>query len=249
MYFIDVETVRAYKSFDLAPPEIQKAYLYRFRRDLFQNGDDRPVRDLSLHYTEHAGLTAEFGKIVCVCLGRIKGDEIEVKILCSRFEKLILQKLKDTIDRVNAKGEQIDIQLCAHNGFEFDYPYLFRRFQINGIPVPRVLDVNSLKKWEWPLFDTMTMWSHTAWNYRCSLDLMCQVLGIQSPKSDITGADVADIYYGMFDGVDENSPPFDKETEALNKIGWYCAGDVIATARLYRKLKGLSVPTKSSIVE
>lgn len=244
MYFIDIETVPIQRT---ATPPISDLFYNRYSRDIDKIQEEQnlePAEAFHTMWNQKAGIYAEFGKIVCVCIGFIKDDEIRVKILCSRHEDLILKKLADIID----KSDKSVPQLCAHNGYEFDFPWLFRRYQIHGMTIPKVLNVNHLKKWEWPLHDTMTMWSHTQWNYKASLDLLCNILNIPSPKtSDVTGANVSEIYYGMFENVE--GLPFDKETEALEKIGGYCAGDVIALAKLYCKLKGLPVPTKSAIVE
>lgn len=243
MYFIDIETVPQHESIDKSP--LKGHFVNKFIKDFSSSNmsQDQFEYESQELYRDKAGLYAEFGKIVCVCIGYIKDDEIRVKIFCGRHEKIILQKLSEIID----KNERSVTPLCAHNGYEFDFPWLFRRYQINGLPIPLVINVNHLKKWEWPLHDTMTMWSHTQWNYKASLDLLCNILNIPSPKSDVSGANVSEIYYGMFD--DNGGLPFDKETEALEKIGNYCAGDVIALAKIYCKLKGLPVPTKSAIVE
>src|SRR5688500_1280327 len=143
MTFIDIESVPQENPATLgAPPEL---YWNRFAHKV-----EGEIPEFLKHYRDNAALLAEFGKIVCVSVGKIKDGEILIKTFASRYENKILEKLSYEID-----GSQV--QLCAHNGYEFDFPFLFRRYQINGISVPKPINVNHLKKWEWPLFDTMTM--------------------------------------------------------------------------------------------
>jgi uncharacterized protein YprB with RNaseH-like and TPR domain len=243
MYFIDCETVPAYRSFELAPKNVQDLYEKKFSHNLKEY--EMPEFDnLDEHYKSKAGLYAEFGKIVCVCIGRIKDNELHIRTLCSRHENIILEKLAQIL---TAGGEKV-VPLCAHNGKEFDYPFLMRRYLINKLHVPKVLNTLGLKPWETQLHDTMEMWSGTQWKYRASLDLLCNVLGIESPKhGDVTGSNLAEVYYSMFDEQDEL--PFDKETEVLDKIGGYCANDIEALARVYCALNGTPGPEQVVYLE
>lgn len=230
-----MESVSQYPSFSALPERIAALYMKRYAKD-FDNGYDSEA-----HYARHAALTAEFGKVVCVCIAKIESDEILVKTFCSQHEKKLLIAVKEFLDR-NAKV----IPLCAHNGFDFDFAFLFRRYLANGLTPPRVLNINALKKWEWLLHDTMNMWSHSEWNHKCSLDLLCEILDIPTPKGGITGADVGKIFWGMFK---DGNVQLDRETEAIYKISYYCQGDTIALAKVWCKLKGFDVPTIAALVE
>lgn len=238
MYFLDIETVHSPYSIDQSP--VKELFKKRFEKD-----DVVAYGGVQRHWESKAGMYAEFGKVVCVCVAKISGEEIHIKTFSSRFEHLILKKLAETIDQ----SEKV-IPLCAHNGLEFDFPYLYRRYLINNIPVPRALQINAQKKWEWPLRDTMPQWSHSQWNYKASLDLIAQSLGFDSPKGFMRGDQVSSEYYGMFsDPNDEETVSFNNERDAFDKIGHYCRGDVFALAQVYCKMNGLQVPTKIILKE
>lgn len=183
---------------------------------------------------EKAGLHAEFGKIIAISIGKMvtekddKGQPFEkfyIRSLTNRNEAELLRVAYDSM--MKAGGIFI-----AHNGLEFDFPFLMRRFMINGLPMPPQLDVAEIKPWAVKLRDTMKMWSGTAWNYRVSLDLLCLIFGTPSPKKDISGADVGNIYHEL------HANPEDVKA-AMKKIGDYCAGDVLACAQVYCRMKGL----------
>ena len=113
--------------------------------------------------------------------------------------------------------------MCAHNGKEFDFPFLGRRILINNMELPYALDIAGKKPWEVKHLDTMELWKFGDYKHYTSVDLLSHVLGIPSPKNDITGADVSRVYY---------------EDEDLEKIVHYCEGDVVTIARLMQKFKG-----------
>jgi DNA polymerase elongation subunit (family B) len=116
-----------------------------------------------------------------------------------------------------------DHKLCAHNGREFDFPWIARRCVVHGIPLPRLLDIGGLKPWEVGHLDTMQLWSFGDRKAFTSLALLTHILGIPTPKDDITGADVARVYH---------------EEDGLERIAAYCRRDVVATAQLYLRLTG-----------
>jgi hypothetical protein len=239
--FIDVETVPEYRNLDQVPSNKLDLFLKRFDAELQKS-------DVSAHelYDQKGGLYAEFGKIVCISIGYVikkgEAEEIAIKSLCGRHEKLILEGFIKIVDR------KPDAYLCAHNGIEFDYPFLLRRLMVNGLPIPGVLDTMETKPWDLKLLDTMAMWGGTQWKYRASLDLLCELFGIDSPKGDLDGSKVGSLYYSMFN-IEDDSLPFDKETEVLGRISEYCNCDVIAMINVYYKLKGMNPPKKMSSYE
>jgi 3'-5' exonuclease len=178
-------------------------------------------------YQEHAGLLAEHGKIVNISLGKMVSGKFFVKSYTGTDEKQILADASVPLMTANC--------LCAHNGQEFDYPYYTRRCIINNLPIPPILNTFGKKPWDVAdqLYDTMKMWSHTAWNYRCSADLMCHALGIPSSKQDIDGSKINDVYYGNGEYATMT------EETRLQAIGRYGIADVIALARIYCRLRGI----------
>jgi DNA polymerase elongation subunit (family B) len=202
-------------------------------------------------YSKKAALHAEFGKIIAISIGKMVTEKIEltldeqskkqkphetidkfyIRSLTGRDEAMLLKQAADSFARAGGT-------LVGHNALEFDFPYLMRRYMINGLPIPPQLNVAGLKPWDVKLEDTMKMWSGTQWSHKVSLELLCHVLGIPSPKQDISGADVAQIYWDSFKAV-EGELPFDTEQKAMKRIGDYCNQDVKAVANAYCRMKGL----------
>jgi hypothetical protein len=110
--------------------------------------------------------------------------------------------------------------LCAHNGKEFDYPYIARRMLINGINPPMILNLAGKKPWEIQLLDTMELWKFGDYKNYTSLELLSAVFGIPSPKNDICGADVAKVYWVEKD---------------LERIVEYCQKDVVTIVQIFLK--------------
>lgn len=193
-------------------------------------------------YHQKAGLYAEFGKIVAISIGKFvdKDDKFYIRTITDRNEVTLLNQAVDSIKKAGGST------LCAHNGNEFDFPYLMRRLIINNIPIPAILATFNKKPWELAFEDTMKMWGGSQWNYKVSLDLLANVLGLPSPKQNISGADVSKIYYDSFN-VEKDDLPFEKETACLKTIGDYCAGDVLTLANVYSRMKGLPIIEDSKV--
>jgi hypothetical protein len=250
--FVDIETV----PIDIPELSIERSNLFekRFKREIEDIlGKGTPTYGAHQKFWEDkASLHAEFGKIIAISIGKYVADEtgpvsdpkdkaknaalitpgkFYIRSLTGRDEATLLKQATDSFTRAGGT-------MVAHNGLEFDFPYLMRRYMVHGLPIPPQLNVAGLKPWEVKLEDTMKMWSGTQWNYKVSLELLCHVLGIPSPKQDISGADVAQIYWDSFKEV-EGQLPFDTEERAMRKIGTYCNGDVLACANAYCRMKGL----------
>ncbi len=230
--FIDIETVPdKHPSVSSVPQEFFK----RFAKEIGEKG--LVGSEILDYYYQRAGLYAEHLKIVAISIGVKKGDKFYVRALVGKYEKELLSSLGQKIIEYKSIG--------GHNIKEFDCPVLMRRFLINDLPVPTIFDSMNKKPWEVPFHDTMTMWSGSQMNYRVSLDLLCNVLSIPSPKKELDGSKISELYYSMFD-KEITSP--EHEAEVLQKIGDYCNGDNIAAARVFAKLRGFEVIEDSQIV-
>lgn len=254
--FVDFETVPAVLFEDLSydliilfehrhSAEIQKAY-----SALGEVDPDAQTAALMLEikkvYNEKAGLSAEFGKIVSVAIGKMfTDDKFYIKSIASRNEVDILNKANEALIKI-ATNDKAPITLCAHNGFEFDYPFWTRRCIINRLPIPEPLRLHGKKPWDILHQDTMKIWSGTAWNYRVSLDLLANVFGLPSSKAELQGKNVAKLYYDSFKPVD-GELPFDTEEKALKKIGSYCAGDALTLANVFSVMKGFPILDESKV--
>jgi 3'-5' exonuclease len=219
--FLDIETVPQHSSFDELSPEWQDlwtrkaAYLLR----------DKPTETVETIYG-NAGIFAEFGKIICISCGVISKSQEEKRLLLKSFygddEKEVLQQYCDTLAKWGAGNEK---WLCAHNGKEFDYPYLCRRLIINNMGIPALLNTSGKKKWDITHLDTMEMWKFGDYKNYTSLNLLAHILGIPTPKDDIDGSMVNKVYW--------------KEKD-LPRIVHYCQKDVTTTVQVYLRLTGES---------
>jgi len=184
-------------------------------------------------YHERAGIFAEFGKIVCVAVGKFCDDEngqlmLRTKAYYGHDEKELLQEFKGML----TKTDQSTIRLCAHNGKEFDFPYLCRRMLINGIALPHALNIAGRKPWEINHVDTMELWKFGDYKNFTSLDLLAAIFNIPSSKNDMDGSQVNAVYY-----KDNN----------LEKIKDYCLRDVSVLAEVFLKLRGITLETSLAV--
>lgn len=237
MFIIDIETVAQYPHWGAVPEQVKKLFLQRFRHEVAweEGGLNIMIDDF---YRLKGALHAEFGKIVSIAIGILTKEQLRVMTLCGSNERLILEKAYEVIKFTEREENEPNARkhILAHNGLEFDFPFMSRRYMIHKLGIPKRLDVYKVKTWEQLLDDTMKLWSGSAWNYKISFELLCHCLGVESPKGEMTGADVHDIYYSMFN--ENGDINVMKETEALGKIAKYNQGDVVALAHCVRELTG-----------
>jgi predicted PolB exonuclease-like 3'-5' exonuclease len=93
----------------------------------------------------------------------------------------------------------------------------------NGIEIPTVLNISGKKPWEVNHIDTMELWKFGDYKNFTSLELMAAVFDIPTPKDDIDGSMVWEVYW---------------KENALERIKNYCQKDVVTVAQLVLKLKG-----------
>jgi DNA polymerase elongation subunit (family B) len=217
--FIDIETVPQVESMDQLSKNMQQLWIKKAGQIAREAESPEELFDRS-------GIYAEFGKIICISAGKIyrKGNEraYRVKSFFGNDEKELLRQFTDMLNGFMANPMH---KLCAHNGQEFDYPYIARRLLINGLNLPGILDIAGLKPWEVRdyLLDTMQLWKFGDYKHYSSLDLLCTVFNIPTPKDDIEGSQVAEVYY--------------KEGN-LERIARYCEKDTFAIAQLLLRYKG-----------
>jgi len=217
--FIDIETVPAVSSFGTLDPAMQ--VLWDKKSRMFRT----PEQSAEDSY-ERAGIYAEFGKIVCISVGFIKEKNpfaLRLKSFYNNDEKSLLSEFSEMLVKFSKSGR--DAVLCAHNGKEFDYPYIARRMIVNGLILPGILDNAGKKPWEIKLLDTMDLWKFGDFKNYTSLDLLTSILGIKSPKDDLDGSMIAEVYYGEKD---------------LARIVRYCEKDVLAVAQVLLRFMNLA---------
>ncbi|MCB0770744.1 MAG: 3'-5' exonuclease [Flavobacteriales bacterium] len=217
--FLDIETVPQHYAWgDL---DERSAKLFSDKTRFEQERNSRTAEEI---YGEKGGILAEFGKIICIGVGSLNQGKDGLAMRITSFhgdnEAEVLRQFVDLLDKHYNSDEH---WLCGHNGKEFDFPYIARRCVVNRIPLPRLLDIAGLKPWEVGHLDTMNLWSFGDRKAYTSLALLTHILGIPTPKDDISGADVARVYY---------------EDKDLERIATYCKKDVVATAQLFLRLTG-----------
>lgn len=218
---LDIETVPQYPSFNELPVEYQQLWDQKTR---FQRRDGETAAE----FYSRGGILAEFGKIICISVGifskKTETLSLRVKSFFGDVEKEVIQSF---IDLLNKQPDSLI--LCAHNGKEFDFPYLCRRMLINGLQIPIQLNIHGKKPWEIMHLDTMDLWKFGDYKNYTSLNLLAAVFNIPSPKDDIDGSMVHKVYW---------------EENDLERIRIYCEKDVITTAQILLKFK--SLPALSS---
>jgi hypothetical protein len=218
--FLDIETVGQTENFSALDDRMKNLWIKKMQWMAEKEG--KSPEELY----EKAGIWAEFGRIVCISAGYIvtKSGErtLRLKSFYGHDERLLLEHFSNLLESHFNKDKHV---LCAHNGKEFDFPYISRRILINGLPLPKILDYAGKKPWEVTHLDTMELWRFGDYKHYTSLDLLAAIFKIPSPKTDMDGSMVHKIYWQAGD---------------LEKIAEYCQKDVITICKLLLKYKGIT---------
>lgn len=218
--FIDIETVPLVYHYH----ELGEATRELWDKKWSYSKDLTPVQQ----YTK-AGIYAEFAKIVCIGVGFFNEGKFRLKTVAGDDEAALLQEFSTLLGQFK-KGKGT---LCAHNGKEFDYPFICRRLIINGLPLPKPLQIQGFKPWQVEHIDTLELWKFGDVKNFTSLNLLAHILNIPSPKDEIDGSMVAKTYY---------------EEKDLKKICDYCMKDVVTVARVYQRFKGQAVLRDEDVI-
>lgn len=213
--FLDIETVPETASFSDLDDTKQELFDLKTK---YQRKDDFTPEE----FYDRAGIWAEFGKIICISVGyfTLKSDIRHFRVTSFFGEEAKI--LKDFSNLLNNHFNQPQHILCGHNSKEFDFPFIARRLIIHSLPIPQKLNLFGKKPWEVPHLDTLELWKFGDFKHYTSLKLLTNVLGIPSPKDDIDGSEVAQVYYA------------DKD---IDRIVTYCEKDVIAVAQILLRLR------------
>lgn len=227
--FLDIETVGAVESFSALDERMK--VLWARKASFFKREENQTAEEL---FAQRAGIYAEFGRVIVISIGKyvdMPSGEVGLKTRCfsGSDEKEVLTAFRLMLE----KQDPATTRLCAHNGKEFDFPYLCRRMLINDIVPPALLNQTNRKPWEMTHIDTMDMWKFGDFKSYTSLDLLAALFNIETSKGAMDGSMVNDVFYK------------DKD---LKKISEYCVGDVVALAQVYLKLKGFALMKKENIV-
>jgi len=229
LLIIDIETVACAARYEELPESIKP--FWEKRAKIYAEETPNP-KDA---FQKHASLHAEFAKIVSIGVGFFYLNEhqelgLRVKSISNDDEKQLLQDLKDLLEK-RLKSQK---RLVAHNGREFDYPFLCRRLLIHGLGLPAIFQNLRNKPWDNPHLDTMEMWRFGDRKNYTSLRLLAHLFGLPPYQDQIDGSMVSDIYH------------HDKD---LMRISAYCRNDVITTAQIYLCMQNLPIINEDNIIE
>lgn len=237
LIIIDIETASQYAGFDKLDDEWKNLWQEKVLRAVPENmtaGDFYPMR---------AGVMAEFAKVICISMAYFNKEttlHMRVKSFYGTDEKKLLLDFLTTLNRI----ESINQRWCfaGHNIKEFDIPFICRRLLINEIPLPAYLDFQNMKPWETNIVDTFQYWRFGDYKNYTSLKLLAAAMGIPSPKDDIDGSMVGDLYWNCSD---------EERLVNLKRIAVYCQKDVITTGNIILKFKNIPVvhPDDIDIIE
>ena len=225
--FLDIETVPLVYNFENLDEKTKILFETKTR---FLQKDEATVDKI---YDDRAGIYAEFGKIVCISVGFVNdtttGRQIRLKSFYHDDEETLLRQFKGLLEEYAHTQASF---LCGHNAKEFDFPFICRRMLINGLDLPETLNIAGKKPWEISHLDTMELWKFGDYKAYTSLALLCHVFKIPTPKDDISGADVARVYY---------------EENDLKRIKVYCEKDVVALIQLFLRMRGDALVEEAEI--
>jgi 3'-5' exonuclease len=229
LILIDIETVPQYPSFDLLSEEWKQLWQEKTQRSL------PDFTSAAEFYPQRAGVMAEFAKIICISIGYFKKEgnalQLRLKSFSGDDEKVLLQGFTTTLHQIEAKNSKWSF--AGHNIKEFDIPFICRRLLVNGLPIPAYLDFQNMKPWDTNIVDTFQYWRFGDFKNYTSLKLLAASLGVPSPKDDIDGSMVADVYWNQ---------------KSLQRIVTYCQKDVLTTANIILRFKNMELLTAEQVV-
>ncbi len=216
--FLDIETVSQKPDFELLDAQWQQLWDDKTR---YQRGEETSATE---YYPQRAAIMAEFGRVICISCGFFIHKEGKRSFRLKSFQGDNEKQLLEDFAGLLKSHFDASFLLCAHNGKEFDFPFLSRRMVVHGIKLPRLLNTSGAKPWEIPHLDTMEMWKFGDWKAYTSVKLLATLFDIPTPKDDIDGSMVGEVYWQQND---------------LERIVKYCEKDTITVARIFLKLQAM----------
>ena len=228
LLLIDIETVSEHPTFSGLNDDWKQLWEEKVQRQLPENVTAEEF------YPQRAGVMAEFSKVVCISVGYFKRDgkdlHLRVKSFYGDDEKILLQDFIAALQKMESNNNKWSF--TGHNIKEFDIPFICRRLLINGLGIPLFLDFQNMKPWETNMIDTFQYWRFGDYKHYTSLKLLAAALNVPSPKDDIDGSMVGDVYW-----VEKN----------LERIVTYCQKDVVTTANIVLRFKNLPLLAETDV--
>lgn len=229
LLFLDIETVAGFATFEAMPERLQ----HQWARKARHLRTDASQTDAAL-YEGRAGIYAEFGRVVVIGLGFAHPTDegklaLKVRTLANADEAALLREFVGIVERYRPDR----LTLCAHNGYEFDFPYLCRRMLVNGIPLPKALRLSGQPPWKNPHLDTLELWKFGDKKNFTSLELLAALFDIPSSKTDLSGDQVNGVFH---------------RENGLERIRQYCQEDVVVLAQLFLRYQNHALIPEERIV-
>lgn len=216
--FIDIETVRIKDKLSKEDGPLYSSWEYKLRYSReSEKFDESPLEKL---FEEKAALYAEFAKIVCITIGKVRDEQLVLHSISNDDEAALLTEFSELLNNIVAKDP--NTRLCGHAIKGFDIPFIMRRCIINGVDTPHLCDVAHLKPWETTMLDTLELWKGTGF-YSASLINIAVAMGLPSPKDEMNGSDTSNAYYAG----------------KLSEIVEYCERDVHTVCNVFLTMKKL----------
>ncbi len=228
LLLIDIETVSAYATFNELNKDWKQLWEEKVQRSL---PEDTTAADF---YPQRAGVMAEFAKVICISVGYFKKDGKDLKLRLKSFygddEKMLLQDFLAALQKMEINNNKWSF--TGHNIKEFDIPFICRRLLINALTIPPFLDFQNMKPWETNMVDTFQYWRFGDYKHYTSLKLLAAALQVPSPKDDIDGSMVGDVYW---------------KEHNLERIVTYCQKDVVTTGNIVLRFKNLPLLPEEAV--
>jgi uncharacterized protein YprB with RNaseH-like and TPR domain len=229
LFLLDIETVSSVPDFNLLTDEWKNLWAEKISKSL------PPDVTAEEYYPRRAAILAEFAKVICISTGYFKKEgnewQLRIKSFYSENERDVLDGFTKTIQQLQTRNSKWIF--CGHNIKEFDFPFLWRRMIVNNFVIPSFIDFQNLKPWETPILDTLHLWRFGDYKHYTSLKLLSSTLGIPSPKDDIDGTKVGEVYWVEKD---------------LNRIVSYCEKDVVTVGNVILRFRNMPLLNNKQII-
>lgn len=209
----DIETIP--QRSDLSPAQVveleKRENKYYWNKDR-EDCDQEDVRKMLM------GTNPLLGEIVCIgLLGHSDSGASTSKSLFVTDgirEKEMLEEFWEILGNPKSKGSLF----VSFNGLGFDVPWIIKRSMVNGILPTNNEFLNTRRYLKYPHFDVLQVLADYSPRDYMTLDLACDMLGVETPKDgEIKAENVAQAFK---DGQ-------------IQEIADYCLKDIEATYKVY----------------
>jgi 3'-5' exonuclease len=229
LLLMDIETVSSVEEFGGLTEEWKELWAEKIIKSL------PPETTPEEYYPMKAAILAEFGKVICISSGYFKKEGTQWKLRIKSFysveEKDVLENFMKALEQLHSR--QAIWTFTGHNIKEFDIPYICRRMLANQMQLPAFMDFQNMKPWETPILDTLHLWRFGDYKHYTSLKLLAATLGVPSPKDDIDGSKVGEVFW---------------QEKDLERIVTYCQKDVVTVANVILRFKNLPLLGENQII-